>query len=112
MSLRKRFNTKQTQTWPPMISPQVALALAFAIALSGCAGVASVNHPLTLAANQCEFDTARAGAWPWSPQMCLTSCEVGNEVHFFAGCSSEGGLISEVKSTLGVIPTFPVTSHP
>lgn len=88
---------------------RLALALATVIALSGCAGVSSVNHPLTLAANQCEFDTARAGQWPWSPQMCLTSCEVGNEIRQFAGCSSEGGLISEVKSTLGVIPTMPVT---
>ena len=86
------------------------LALFVLMLLAGCAHVSSIQHPLVLAANTCEFESARAGVWPWDPQQCLTICnDGGKELNYFAGCSSEGGLISGVKSAIGVIPTIPIT---
>ena len=58
--------------------------------LTGCAGVSSIQHPVNLADNTCEFDLARAGKYPWQAQQCLTICRSDKgELAYFAGCSSE-----------------------
>ena len=76
--------------------------------LTGCAGVSSIQHPVNLADNTCEFDLARAGKYPWQAQQCLTICRSDKgELSYFAGCSSES-LLSEVKGATGIIPTAPV----
>lgn len=76
--------------------------------LVGCAGVSSIQHPMIVANNTCEFDIARAGKYPWQAQQCLTICRSDKgELAYFAGCSSES-LLSEVKGATGIIPTAPV----
>lgn len=86
-----------------------ACALAVLLwALSGCASVASIQHPMIIADKTCEFDEARPGAWPWSPEMCLTTCVDGKTTERFAGCSSEGGMLAGIKDATGLMPTLPL----